>query len=163
MEARHHVLRELEQRPGDDFLQSRLRDCDYYLTMAQCAQKTVEAFGPFKLERPVGAGNLYLVDLAIKPSEYVRFDLPYTQQPALVQQAFSALVNHVELTPSKQAALSKAIEGNLTGHELYAAAAGRGYYFDAACAEDEVLASKLLLEQGVQGITSTQMAYRATA
>lgn len=152
MEARHHVLRELEQRPGDDYLQSRLRDCDYYLTMAQCAQKTVEAFGPFKLERPVGAGNLYLVDLAIKPSEYVRFDLPYTQQPALVQQAFSALVNHVELTPSKQAALSKAIEGNLTGHELYAAAAGRGYYFDAACAEDEVLASKLLLEQGVQGI-----------
>lgn len=151
-EARQHVLRELEQRPGDDYLQSRLRDCDYYLSMAHCAQKTVEAFGPFKLERPVGAGNLYLVDLAIKPNEYVRFDLPYTQQPEVVQQAFSALVNHLELTPSKQAALSKAIEANLSGHELYAAAAGRGYYFDAACAEDEVLASKLLLQQGVQGI-----------
>lgn len=152
MEARHYVLRELEQSPGDDYLQSRLRDCDYYLMMAQCAQKTVEAFGPFKLERPLGAGNLYLVDLAIKPSEYVRFDLPYSQQPAMVQQAFSTLVSHDQLTPSKQEALSRAIEGNLSGHELYAATAGRGYYFDAACAEDEVLASTLLLEQGVQGI-----------
>ena len=48
--------------------------------------------------------------------------------------------------------MKQALADNLTGQEVYAALAGRGFYFNAACAEDEILASQLLHEQTVQGI-----------
>lgn len=152
LEARNEVLLDLERNPCDNYLQSRLRDCDYYLKMAQCAKKTLDAYGPFKLERPLGNGNLYLVDLAINPGEYLRYDLPYSQQSSRVQQAIQSLASEPLLTESKQQAVIKGISENLMGHDLLAAVAGRRTYYESAQQEDEKLAASILLEKGVQGI-----------
>lgn len=152
IEARNQVLLDLERKPHDDYFQSRLRDCDYFLNMAKCAQKTLDAYGPFSLERPLGNGNLYLVDLAINPSEYLRYDLPFSQQSTCVQRALHAITTEPALSESKQQALIKAIAENQMGHDLLGSIAGRGNYYDAACSENEILASNLLLARDVQGI-----------
>ncbi|MCF6783714.1 LPD23 domain-containing protein [Stutzerimonas stutzeri] len=149
---RDEVAADLERHPNDDYLQSRLRDCDYFLRMAQCAQKVVRDYGPFKLHRPLGAGNLYLVDLTNSQTEYLRYDLPFNQQSALVQKAVHAIAAEQTLPDDRQQRLVSAIEGDLMGHDILGALAGRGDYFNAACSEDEKYASELLHAHGVQGI-----------
>lgn len=151
-EVRNDVFTELQRSPDDDYLQSRLRDCDYYLSMAKCAKKTFDAYGPFQLERPLGTGNLYLVDLDIKNHEYLRYDLPYSEQSTSVQRAIRELIAESKLNDESQQAAIKAVAEDKSGHDLLGAIAGRKQYYDSASVEDEKRASELLLEYGIQGI-----------
>lgn len=150
--VRDDVYSQLQAEPNDSYLEFRLRDCDYYLSMAKCAKKTLDTFGPFSLGKPLGAGNLYLVDLANSTSEYFRYDLPLNNQSLLVQKAVKALTQDDRLSIEKRENLVVAIGGNAMGHDLLAAISGRKSYYDAGPVEDEKLTSSLLLEHGVQGI-----------
>jgi hypothetical protein len=151
-EVRNDVFNDLQRTPDDTYLQSRLRDCDYYLSMAKCAKKVLEAYGPFQLERPLGTGNLYLVDLDIQNHEYLRYDLPYSAQSTSVQRSIRELIAGSNLKPENQQAAIQAIAENKIGHDILGAIAGRKQYYDAGNVEDEKRASELLHEYGIQGI-----------
>ncbi|RRV28908.1 hypothetical protein EGJ86_23540 [Pseudomonas sp. o96-267] len=151
-EARLRVSHALANKPGDDFLESRLRDCDYMAHMARCAQKVQAMFGPFSVHRPVTPGIAYVVDLDIRNDEYIHYDKPFKHQSESTRDAIKELANDSRLSDEKRQALAAGIKNNAMGHDLLAAIAGRRIYTEVSSPADERLASMMLLEQGVQGV-----------
>lgn len=151
-------LAKIEQRlldkPQDDYLLSRKGDLLAGQRMAQQAQACVRVASPLSIESPLGFGSVYLVDISIQPMQYLRFDLPFKDQSGFVQKALLAACEDNRLDMPKRVALHAAIQANDSGAMLHGAVAGRCRESApvAARLEDEIMASKVLLDAGIQGI-----------
>ncbi|ETV56028.1 TPA: hypothetical protein L5C22_004070 [Pseudomonas aeruginosa] len=151
-------LAKIEQRlvdkPDDAYLLSRKGDLLAGQRMAQMAQACVRAASPLRVEKPLGFGAVYLVDISIQPSQYLRLDLPFQQQSGVVQKGLKATCDDSRLEKSKRTALLAAIEANDNGAMLHGAIAGRCRESIpvAAQVDDEIKASQVLLDAGIEGI-----------
>lgn len=141
-------------KPDDPYLLSRKMDLEAFHRLAIKAQEFIAQYSPLEVHKPLGFGNVYLINLAITPGQYLRHDLSFKEQSPLVQSALVDLIGCTELDDHKRSALKLAIDTNETGDNLHGAIAGRSRssYAIASTEESERNASKLLLSKGVQGI-----------
>ncbi|MCS8413224.1 hypothetical protein N0754_18140 [Pseudomonas aeruginosa] len=148
------IEQRLAEKPDDAYLLSRKGDLLAGQRMAQMAQACVRAASPLRVEKPLGFGAVYLVDISIQPSQYLRLDLPFQQQSGVVQKGLKAACDDSRLEKSKRTALLAAIEANDNGAMLHGAIAGRCRESlpVAAQVDDEIKASQVLLDAGIEGI-----------
>ncbi|MEQ0866856.1 LPD23 domain-containing protein [Pseudomonas aeruginosa] len=148
------IEQRLAEKPDDAYLLSRKGDLLAGQRMAQMAQACVRAASPLRVEKPLGFGSVYLVDISIQPSQYLRLDLPFQQQSGVVQKGLKAACDDSRLEKSKRTALLAAIEANDNGAMLHGAIAGRCRESLPVAAQvvDEIKASQVLLDAGIEGI-----------
>jgi hypothetical protein len=151
-EVIERITEALEAGSDIDYWESRLRDAQWELSLAEKALKALEGFGPFSVHKPIGTGNLYLVNLDIEPCEYLQYDSAFTDQAHLVQTALLKLANVVPQDGVQaNARLALAIEENASGQALYRALSNDQGISPIAYAGGRE-ASEALLTEGVQGI-----------
>ena len=154
MQAIAELESNLAKHPGDRYLMSRLGDEKWELEEAKNASKYLLEYGAGKVCRPLGNGNVYMVDLCVQDSEYLRFDLPFKQQSKLVQQALLQMAECDSVDSGIRERLSAAISVNDIGEFLHGALAARSRsgFTQSSAQQLEQLASQLLLRHGVQGV-----------
>lgn len=154
MQAIAELESNLAKHPGDRYLMSRLGDEKWELEEAKNASKYLLEYGAGKVCRPLGNGNVYMVDLCVQDSEYLRFDLPFKQQSKLVQQALLQIAECDSVDSGIRERLSAAISINDIGEFLHGALAARSRsgFTQSSAQQLEQLASQLLLRHGVQGV-----------
>lgn len=150
-DAVESVMEALDSSPEKEYWESRLRDAQWELTLAQKALKALEHFGPFTVHAPVGTGNLYLVNLDIKPCEYLQYDAPFSEQSQQVQTAMLKLAEDVQPGLAASSRLALAIEENASGRALYRALS-TDHDISPITYSGGREASEALLNVGVQGI-----------
>lgn len=148
---REAVVVELLKKPHDEYLQSRLRDTEHWLSMARYASQYVQCYGPFTVTPPLGTGNLYMVDIDIREEEYLSDDKPYSEQTLFVREKLRELTDDEQLHVSLREELLKAMQNDYAGSDIYSLITSTLEHNTPLMNQDEA-ASRLLLAYGIQGI-----------
>ncbi|ALN21713.1 MULTISPECIES: ADP-ribosyltransferase-containing protein [Ectopseudomonas] len=146
------IERELNRYPGDGYLVARHRDVERAIERALDVKHLVAHYPDLRLHAPIGAGNLYMVEVSIKPDEYLVLEAPLSQQSSLVKTAFNAIIQDASLPVEMRDHIARQVANNAKGEHLLAALSGRESIYLAATESAEQQATQWMLTHGIQGV-----------
>ncbi|MFJ7794514.1 LPD23 domain-containing protein [Pseudomonas sp. NPDC096950] len=143
--------KQLLTHPHSQDLQVRKQNAERGLVEAKAIKATF-AGTTFSVCHPIGIGNVYAVEISIEPSQYMRWDLPLSDQSNTVKQTVSLLLTSNEVSELCMMDLQTAVAENARGCDIYKALSQRAVTMMASDAAKEAAVARLLSDNGIQGI-----------
>jgi hypothetical protein len=142
---------QLLTQPHNMDLQVRKQDAERALDEAKAIKAAFDETR-FTVCQPIGIGNVYAVEINIEASEYMRWDLPLSDQSINVQNTVNALLASSEVNDLCMMDLHTAVAENARGCDIYKALSQRAVTMMAGDAAKEAAVVRLLSDNGIQGI-----------